>query len=560
MVGVRDGITGFLSTFRSQSYDDETYADTAADTYNSRSLHSARSESTYHRSKKRNEYGQSLDMCQVPNCPAGTDSSFSESDDAESPPTSPQSKGMDVVDSILRTMFGSCTGVAQNLARTLDGAETEEQEYNDQQNRRRTRSHGHVQTKSTRARSVGRSVGSSGRSKKPQQSPQARIPKVENDECYYARFYADDHAQAAQAVLQLREREEVTRAALLATNGMNPDDPKIRSMVKLKELGVMHQNRPHEITRNFPQQALDELVPIDTSAPPSQSTNNDDEGGRLNAIALLAPAASADEADENTYIDFDDGISALSAHTLEEMTRRDTMMAEAERCAADSGDKFQTAVAAGWRRHKARQAEEAANIDNDDEDIFAHPPKQQEKTKATRQQKKIPKNDNAKHYNTPVSTPQNSVRHYNTPVKLDRNNSRFSAGDCSHNTGISTNFESVWKKDEAQYWQDVAEGEKEDGERNKRQQRKTKQKGQEGDVEQKKIFSSHNYHPHDTIQPLFASSNKNNKNKTRKSKSNAGGFSHQDMRSYQNYDLDANGFPTSNASPFDEVFGDVEEI
>lgn len=85
---------------------------------------------------------------------------------------------------------------------------------------------------------------------------------------------------------------------------------KAQSRAKLRQLGARHQ-----LASGIPGESL-----ADTARP--ITPGEDDNAAATAAAALFPPTSSSSSQQQPELVDFDDGISAISSHTLEEMERR----------------------------------------------------------------------------------------------------------------------------------------------------------------------------------------------------------------------------------------------
>mmetsp|Transcript_2491 Transcript_2491/g.3510 ORF Transcript_2491/g.3510 Transcript_2491/m.3510 type:complete len:499 (-) Transcript_2491:340-1836(-) len=167
-----------------------------------------------------------------------------------------------VVSDILGTMFGSCTGVGSRCHRS-----------------------------SSKGRNWNANRGShrrdgSGLSAKPESRMHERGSQRKSelkDESYYAQFYNDDHAKAAQAVLLARRQaeKEFEERILRQENGAQENHPLAQGHTE----NIRVMGSPYQL------------------------------------MEVEGPRGTISEASSVVSCNFDDGISALSAHTLEEMAK-----------------------------------------------------------------------------------------------------------------------------------------------------------------------------------------------------------------------------------------------
>lgn len=231
------------------------------------------------------------------------------------------------------------------------------------------------------------------------------------DECHYAQFYEDDHGMAARAVLMARKREDRERS---------------QQRLKLKELhqmaraeavsqGARNSNRKNKV----PQQHL-EKVQVDGDPYRLCEVGN----------GLNRSAASDDSASALSY-NYDDGISAISANTLEEMAKAEILLQRKRGIPKEQGFEFVKTDEDNLPPSPASTVE-SSNASNDVSRTKIEPP---ESEKVVRKYK-------------------NDIENY--PVQMARPRSHRSVAT----TGSSSQSEFMeWKDQDDKYWARVVEGE-----------------------------------------------------------------------------------------------------
>mmetsp|Transcript_5914 Transcript_5914/g.11175 ORF Transcript_5914/g.11175 Transcript_5914/m.11175 type:complete len:426 (-) Transcript_5914:191-1468(-) len=134
------------------------------------------------------------------------------------------------------------------------------------------------------------------------------------DECHYAQFYEDDHGRAARAVLMTRQREEKQR---------NEQRQKMKHMNR----NAVEEQAGKRFTMNQSGGQKSEYIRNHgkTTASTFQQGENIRVGGypyRLCEVRnILNRSATSEDSESALSYNYDDGISAISAHTLEEMAK-----------------------------------------------------------------------------------------------------------------------------------------------------------------------------------------------------------------------------------------------
>lgn len=132
------------------------------------------------------------------------------------------------------------------------------------------------------------------------------------DECHYAQYYEDDHGRAARAVLMTRQREEKQRYE--------------QQKEKMK-----HMNRK---SREEPKGRRFNMNPSQTQGKIDSNTFQHGENIRVGGYPyrlcevrnILNRSATSEDTESALSYNYDDGISAISAHTLEEMAKAEMIL------------------------------------------------------------------------------------------------------------------------------------------------------------------------------------------------------------------------------------------
>ena len=226
------------------------------------------------------------------------------------------------------------------------------------------------------------------------------------DECHYAQFYEDDHGRAARAVLMVREREGKER---------------IQQRQRMNEL---HQKARLEARTSIsPGQKKGPTVPQHRETVP-QHRENIQVGGtpyRLYEVGspLNRSGASEEEVSVMSY-NFDDGISALSAHTLEDMAKAELILQRKYGVPKEQGFDITLGSTAGADLPPSRTG--TVESSNASDDV--------------------------------VETEKDNVAVEKYPVQMARPRSHRSNGSAS---GSIKSDHSEWKTHEQKYWVRVVE-------------------------------------------------------------------------------------------------------
>lgn len=130
--------------------------------------------------------------------------------------------------------------------------------------------------------------------------------KDECDECYYAQFYEDEHARLAKAVLIAREREQFESH---------------RRRLRLKELYQAAQSEAELYEKNHQTESPETLPLTHRIKKKLQVKGRRIIDGIRQTMASPRPSDTPEESSVVNSVLSDDEISALSANTLEEMTK-----------------------------------------------------------------------------------------------------------------------------------------------------------------------------------------------------------------------------------------------
>lgn len=123
-----------------------------------------------------------------------------------------------------------------------------------------------------------------------------------NDECYYAQYYSDDHGRAAKAVLMTKRREEQEKAT--------------------------QRKKMYEMQEQAKEEAVKYRMTSDNAKTPTKTHRDSIRVGRyeLSEVNALNRSSASEDSESNISYNYDDGISAISAHTLEEMAKAERIL------------------------------------------------------------------------------------------------------------------------------------------------------------------------------------------------------------------------------------------
>jgi hypothetical protein len=260
------------------------------------------------------------------------------------------------------------------------------------------------------------------------------------DECHYAQYYSDDHGKAARAVLMTRKREEQERLG------------------QRQKLNEMHSKARQEAGMRFQMNGGDAV-----KKSPNKGKNTEQHrehirvGGnhRLCEVGNGLNRSSASEDSESALsYNYDDGISAISAHTLDEMAKADMIFQKKIGIPKEEGfdvtlDSTGSGVAStpslNSTADSSDASEDVAKIQDLLEDHSAH--------KLDVKAHPVGGRGNKSMY--PVQMARGSSGEKTMyPVQMARPRSQRSGGSTESSTQSD---HSEWKNQDAKYWMQVAE-------------------------------------------------------------------------------------------------------
>lgn len=346
-----------------------------------------------------------------------------------------------VVDSVIGTLFGDCYGGGGNCSDPVSQFDDKElmkkmqkrQRFTSKPNKRRDKT-GEAGDKSTL---------------KTQGLPIRTInPASSRDECHYAQYYNDDHAEAAKAVIQAREREERERGIYR------------KRMENMKADAIKYQSKRHLVSKEGLVSVAEEKDMVDDADPGVMQPRNNtysspnrpqhrenikvgDSPYRLYEVANSLPSQPGDDEHEHDAIscNYDDGISALSAHTLEEMTKTSTYL---------------------YRRNRSIPKEEGFDIvarsnssspipQDNDGTVGPPSPVETDGSSSLDVDRKQANEQVASDESDDESDYGELVRSLAYPVQIDQNSSL----DTTMNNSSQSSDSELCKKEEKQYWTQV---------------------------------------------------------------------------------------------------------
>jgi len=180
---------------------------------------------------------------------------------------------------------------------------------------------------------------------------------------------------------------------------------------------------------------------------------------RLTECGRRVPSTSAgglelEEEEEDGMYNYDDGISALSAHTLEDMAKRDLIL---DRQRGEEGFDIAQDGNDGGDDHHNLQGNPSM-ISSMEESLD----REQERAADKNSTNMVTRSNPANQHEEQISK-EDSIgpRRASYPVQMARNRSAVSnATGASSKQSSKSNFSDVWKRQEQQYWMQVV---KEDG-------------------------------------------------------------------------------------------------
>ncbi len=232
----------------------------------------------------------------------------------------------EIIDSVITTLFGVCTGTSPGGAGGGLGCPNMHVSDNDKnqimESMQKRNSSTKLGKKTSRALNSLR-YSCSGANKKGLAH--------DKDEAFYAQFYQDDHGQAAREFLAARERErqegQMHRQHLQSLQKSARVEAQLRSTTN-------HHARLNSTNTLMAGNGKDGVNNMNTAQQHKERIRVGKNGYRLcgvNANGGLNPNASGTSYDDGDSAagmsyNYDDGISALSAHTLEEMAKAEMIL------------------------------------------------------------------------------------------------------------------------------------------------------------------------------------------------------------------------------------------
>jgi len=333
---------------------------------------------------------------------ANTSASTSSSTPSPSQPNDGE-RATKVMESVITTLFGVCSGTHQHCP--ANGPQCPNP-YCEPNPKSRQQHH----------RDVLRTIKKRNRrsSSFPMVVTPTTSPKTRRDECCYAQFHKDDHVKAAKAVQAAHHLEERQK---------NHRHKRIETIIKDVEGGA----QKIESFRNNQRQER-----IRVGGKPYKLCEVDFAD---NTSGVSLDATNAEEEDAVSY-NYDDGISALSAHTLEEMVNRDPILGRQERTTVPP-------------------SEQGLDIAKDEGINSKSPLSTKESLKNDEEVQCV---QSSEEYSKEGSCGDESRRRRKAtyPVQMARNQSTTSNMTFSTKSSKS-DFSDVWKRQEQQYWMQVVE-------------------------------------------------------------------------------------------------------
>lgn len=238
------------------------------------------------------------------------------------------------VDSFMGTLFGDCYGSDHTGTNHCPGpmsSFSEKEFVMKMQNR-----HDFSNTSSTKRKSRSKNNDDGTPIIRSQGLPVRTInPVSSSDECQYAQYYNDDHAKAAKAVIQAREREERERGIYRKRMEhikaeAEADSHRLRSEIIQDDMNNHSKLSSLTEKKQFTHRDFTHLERNDTIHHPplprkAQHRENIKVAGDPYRLYEVTHSFSNQQGDDKSY-NYDDGISALSAHTLEEMAKENVYL------------------------------------------------------------------------------------------------------------------------------------------------------------------------------------------------------------------------------------------
>uniref|UniRef100_A0A6S8TYN3 Uncharacterized protein n=1 Tax=Chaetoceros debilis TaxID=122233 RepID=A0A6S8TYN3_9STRA len=225
----------------------------------------------------------------------------------------------DIIDSVMSTLFGVCTGSNFTHCPNVgaDGQDNVERLENMMHKKRmgmggnggfssRNETASRLGTKASRALN---SLTQRTKNISPSSKDAAGLSK--SDEAFYAQFYGDDHGRAARVVLLARKREERERY-------------HHRQQMENLHRSPRTGSQSHGQTSRGERRGAEGAGTASKRRSQPQHKENittNGHGYRISEVSNLNRSSDDAESTGGVSYNYDDGISALSAHTLEEMAK-----------------------------------------------------------------------------------------------------------------------------------------------------------------------------------------------------------------------------------------------
>jgi len=210
---------------------------------------------------------------------------------------------------VFNTLFASCTGNFQSAAANNTNNNTSSNTNNNNNNLN--------------------TIASAANSRQPTKLGKKAKSALHNlqkstsrDECFYAQFYEDDHGRAARAVLLTREREEKERVS--QRRHMKEMHSKAR-----EEAGMRFQMKGGDVVNKAKSPQRMGSSSMKQKQRQQQHRENIRVGGtpyRLCEVGNGMNRSTSEDSESGVSDNYDDGISAISAHTLDEMAKAEMIL------------------------------------------------------------------------------------------------------------------------------------------------------------------------------------------------------------------------------------------
>lgn len=368
------------------------------------------------------------------------------------PPPNEGERASKVIQSLVTTLFGACSGSTNCPTATSyfePDRDNQDLLYSIQKKREAHARKGSIVQSSTSTKRPGRE----GKGKKSSVNANSMYQKNgrerDLDESYYAQYYADDHAQAAKAVLASKEKEQQQREACrqnmqtLTREAQQEANLRLSAATDLADQNQQPQYHQEADPDSFTPQQHRERIQV---------------GGtpyRICEVALPASQNAILLNDEDTVAsyNYDDGISALSAHTLEEMVKMEAHLKQKEAVPTEQGFDIHTAETTADMSGSASEGPPGLASTDESGETSTHSEEIEESSRQNTDETHDKVVDFSLEHENDFG---NGLGRMQYPVQMARNRSTKSAGSFTTKSSKS-DFSSVWKKQEQQYWMQVVE-------------------------------------------------------------------------------------------------------